>query len=357
LSRGTSPLASLVATLADGWPLDWSAIEESASDERTRQAVRGLKTVAAIASFHRDGVPTRSRRPPSAQGTPTTQASAPTSQSRPGPTPPGSGRWGRFRLLSLLGQGGYGEIYRALDTQLDREVALKLLKPSRTSLDLTRRLLDEARMLAQVRHPNVAAVYGAAEQEGRAGFWMELIHGVTLEDLLRLRGPQSASEAALVGRDLCRALAAVHGAGLVHGDVKTSNVMRETGGRIVLMDFGAGASQGRSSGGSVMGTPLYTAPELHAGERPSVSSDIYSLGVLLFRLATSAYPRRVGRFGDLAEAHAAGPPLSLRDLRPELPDAFVSAVERAIAQAPGERPRSAGSLQALLGVVLGVPLP
>ncbi len=263
--------------------------------------------------------------------------------------------WGRFRLLAPLGIGAFGEVHRAIDTELDREVALKLLKPSRRDPEHAGRLLAEARMLAQVRHPNVASIYGVSEHDGRVGFWMELVHGMTLEELLRTQGPRSAAEAALVGIDLCRALAAVHAAGLVHGDVKTANVMRETGGRIVLMDFGAGGSRGRESNGRVMGTPLYTAPEVHSGRAASVQSDVYSLGVVLFRLVTSAYPRKAVRFGSLAEPLECGPPLSLRDLRPELPTVFASIVERAIAAEPACRPQTAGTLQAALGSVLGIP--
>jgi serine/threonine protein kinase len=105
-------------------------------------------------------------------------------------------------------------------------------------------------MLAQVRHPNVVSVFDVCEHEGKFGLWIELVRGVTLEALLRSRGPMSAGEAALVGQNLCRALAAVHAAGLVHRDVKTANVMREVGGRLVLMDLGAGGyrrPEGRGS--------------------------------------------------------------------------------------------------------------
>jgi serine/threonine-protein kinase len=268
--------------------------------------------------------------------------------------PAASVRWNRFRLLRRIGHGGYGEIYQALDTQLDREVALKLLKPSRTGRAQALQILAEARMLAQVRHPNVVAVYGAAEHDGRAGFWMELVHGDTFEELLRLHGPWSAAEAALAGQDLCRALAALHGAGLLHRDVKTANIMRETGGRVVLMDLGAGSSLGCRSGG-LIGTPQYTAPEVCTGAEATVASDLYSLGVVLFRLVTARYPRRVGGAANPFEPADGGASLSLRDLRPDLPEAFVGVVERALCRDPRGRPASAGSMRAALGAVLGIP--
>ena len=325
-------LAGLVGSVADGWPQDWNALHARADDDRVRSALSSLRIVAAIADFHRC-------IPPADHETPAPEAR------------PALEHWGRFLLRKKLGEGAYGDVYEAYDTQLDRDVALKLLKPGPSSADLAQRLLGEARMLARVRHPHVASVYGAGEHDGRAGMWMELVRGVNLEELLFARGPMSASEAALVGVDLCRALAAVHGAGLVHRDVKASNVMREVGGRIVLTDFGAGHDRGRPKR-QCAGTPLYLAPEVLAGSEATVPSDLYSLGVVLFRLVTVAYPRRADHLDDLLGAQGAG---TLRDLRPDLPEAFVAAVEQALATDPADRPQSAGALRAGLGLVLGVP--
>ena len=334
-SAGLADLAGLVASVADGWPQDWRALHARAEDDRTRRALSSLRAVGAIAAFHR-------HLPPAGGQEPAPDARA------------ALGQWGRFLLLRRLGEGAYGDVYQAYDTQLDRDVALKLLKPSRSSADPTPRLLSEARMLARVRHPNVAAVYGAGEHDGQAGMWMELVRGSNLEELLSARGPMGASEAALVGLDLCRALAAVHGAGLVHRDVKASNVMREVGGRIVLTDFGAGHYRGREPKCQLVGTPLYLAPEVLAGSEATALSDLYSLGVVLFRLVTRSYPQGEDRLEDLIEIPAVDT-TPLHDLRPDLPDAFVAAVERALALDPADRPQSAGALRAELGLVLGVP--
>jgi RNA polymerase sigma factor (sigma-70 family) len=164
---------------------------------------------------------------------------------------------------------------------LDREVALKALRrqESAHSREATA-VIDEGRMLAQVRHPNVVTVHGADRSAGRVGLWMEFIQGQTLEHLLRERGPFGAGEATLIGLDVCRALSAVHRAGLLHRDIKARNVMREHGGRIVLMDFGAGVDHGDSddSASGLAGTPLYMAPEVLNGKEASVGSDIYSVG-------------------------------------------------------------------------------
>src|SRR5262249_11140650 len=153
-------------------------------------------------------------------------------------------RWGPLEVRHRIGSGSFGEVFVARDPRLQREVALKLRRAG--ALERSKRWLDEARRLARVRHPNVVTVYGADQHDGRGGLWMELVHGRTLEERLRHEGPLGAREGALIGAELCAALAAVHGQGLVHGDVKTHNVMREgapgasrDAGRIVLMDFGS----------------------------------------------------------------------------------------------------------------------
>ena len=348
-------LEGLIASVADGWPQDWDAIHALGPDEGTRRAVSSLRTVAAIADFHRGVTPllrencTRHRR---TSGSLAESPRGDRSASEELCPPPG--RWGRFVLLKKLGEGGFGEVYQAHDTQLDRDVALKLLR-RRSSADPGERLLREARMLARVRHPNVASVYGAGVHEGRAGLWMELVRGANLEELLRMRGPMSACEAALVGIDVCRALAAVHAAGLVHRDVKASNVLREVGGRIVLTDFGAGSDPGLRRRRGLAGTPLYLAPEVLAGSEATVQSDLYGLGVVLFRMVTDSYPRRVLNVETPFEPTHAEVPTSLHDLRPDLPDAFVAAVELVLAADPDNRPSSAGAFRSMLGLVLGVP--
>ena len=148
--------------------------------------------------------------------------------------------------------------------------------------------MDEARRLARLRHEHVVQVYGAEEHDGRVGLWTELVRGESLEQLVADRGPLGAREAALVGLDVCAALAAVHGAGLVHRDVKAQNVMREAGGRVVLMDFGTGEDLAGTS--RLVGTPFYLAPEIFRGQKASVQSDLYSVGVLLFYLVTGKFP-------------------------------------------------------------------
>jgi serine/threonine protein kinase len=259
--------------------------------------------------------------------------------------------WGRLQLLERIGSGAFGDVYRAYDTHLQQEVALKLSNSDRWP---NAHALRESRNLARVRHPNVVALHDAATSEGRVGFWMELIRGATLSELLRNCGSFSAREATIIGEDLCRAVAAVHAAGLIHGDIKAQNVMREHGGRVVLMDFGAsqGFDENSHELGRLTGTPVYLAPEVLNGGDPTVATDIYSLGVLLFHLVTCDYPVQKASVEELREAHRRGWLRRLDDLRPGLPDIFVTAIERALVADPDKRYGSADDMLATLSQVL-----
>ena len=222
-------------------------------------------------------------------------------------------------------------MYRAFDPRLGREVALKVLRASVPIPELQTRVMRESRNLAKVQHPNVVAVHGAQAGVRRTGFWMELIRGTTLAHVLRTQGPFAAEEAAVVGRELCRAVSAVHDAGLVHGDIKAQNVMREGSGRVVLMDFGSSQSRDemRTLGEQLTGTLHYLAPEVLNGGAPSVAADIYSLGVLLFHLVTGDYPVLAASIEELKQAHANGCVRRLTDFHCLLPQAFLNAVDGA----------------------------
>lgn len=337
-------LGILASAILDGTPIDWPTAT-STGDASDQDVVRQLQIVAEIAALHRNLDPTRSSAP------------APVldlDETRPAIA------WGHLRLLEPVGRGTFGEVYRAWDTHLDREVALKLLRtgpvpedPS-ASLSDPARVVNEGRLLARVRHPNVITVYGAEPRDGRVGIWMEFIRGKTLHQIVEQQGAFGARETATVGIDLCHALAAVHRAGLLHRDMTARNVMREEGGRVVLMDFGAGHEySGESSGRSdVMGTPLYMAPELFTGGLADQRTDIYALGALLYYLVTRSFPVNGRSLADIRDAHARGERARLRDVRPDLPSAFVKAVEQATAANPADRFLTAGDLEAALDAAM-----
>ena len=267
-------------------------------------------------------------------------------------------RWGRLLLQERVGAGVYGEVYRAFDESLRRDVAVKLLRASGRSAELlAAKVLNEGRLLARVSHRNVVTVHGVDTHDGRVGLWMEFIRGNTLEQLLERQGPFGGREASLLGQDLCRALAAVHAAGLVHRDVKAQNVIREEGGRLVLMDFGTGLlleDDEAVKASPVAGTPLYLSPEVLAGADASPQSDIYSLGVLLFHLVTGSYPYVARSLTELRRMHDRGERKRLHDLRPDLSEGFVHVVERALESDPTERYASVGAMQRGLTHALGL---
>ncbi len=321
-------LVDLAASVADGTPIDWDAVEGRAPG-RERRIARHLRLVESIAALHRSipsAEPDRTQKEVEA---------------------PDGKRWGRLVLLEVIGQGTSCEVHRAWDTELHRNVALKLLHDDdggEGRREARERLMNEARRLARLRHEHVVQVYGAEEHDGRVGLWTELVRGESLEEIVQRSGPLGAREAALVGLDVCAALAAVHGAGLLHRDVKAQNVMREGGGRIVLMDFGTG--EDLSSGTSrLVGTPLYLAPEIFAGQKASVQSDIYSLGVMLFYLVTGNFPVTAATMEQLRQAHVNRQRRTLRDLRPDVPEAFIRVVERALDSDPSRRFHSVGELE------------
>ncbi|HET7219503.1 MAG TPA: serine/threonine-protein kinase [Vicinamibacterales bacterium] len=261
--------------------------------------------------------------------------------------------WGRLKVGETIGEGAFGEVYRAFDPVGGCDVALKLMRPRPTGDRPRTRALREYRNLAKVHHPNVVEAYGVGVEGRRAGLWMELVRGATLAQMLQTRGPFTGEEAAFVGQALCRALAAVHAAGLVHADVKVQNVMQAECGRTVLMDFGASLrhTATRTRRARLTGTLVYLAPEVLSGGRPSIAADIYSLGVLLFLLVTGRYPVYGSSFAELARAHAYGCVWRLKRLNPDVPDAFAEAVEGALEDI-SRRYRSAAEMGAALSAVV-----
>jgi serine/threonine-protein kinase len=326
-------LFAIATAVSDGAPVDWVAAESSASDDGDRLRIRHLRVLAQIIDIH-------SSDPPGA-------SVGELLDSIRGANPPGLCRadpirWGPLSILEKVGRGRFGDVYRAFDPRLAREVALKLLRHRRAGEDdLGPAVIEEGRLMARVRHPNVVTIYGAELIEGRVGLWMEFVRGRTLEEELAARGPFGWIDAAHVGIELCQALAAVHRTGLVHRDVKAQNVLRGEDGRVALADFGTGREVDEAAVAEadheLAGTPLYLAPELFRAERATPASDVYSAGVVLYHLVTGSYPVRGRTLGELKALHEEGAKVPLLTLRPELPDAFATVIERALASEPASR--------------------
>src|SRR5262245_4949722 len=283
-TESDDPLLETALAVTDRQAVDWPGVKRGNPEQA--QVVAGLEAVDTIATAHGNVEAPDGGTDAAARDVAFT--------------------WGRLEAWRSIGAGAYGEVWSAWDRGLEREGALKLRHAD--SGVSARRWLEEARRLAQVRHPNVVTVHGADEHDGRAGLWMDRLHGRTLDELLTLLGPCSAREAAAIGVDLCAALAAVHANRLVHGDLKTQNVMREgapghpTGaGRVVLMDFGSAHASSATPGAASPGTPLYTPPEVLRGGRTTAAADLYALGVVLYRLVTGRYPVEATSLSELRE--------------------------------------------------------
>lgn len=317
--NANDPLLSVAGKITSGVPVDWKELQDQIATPDQAAVVAELRALERYARVNE--------------------------------TIPAS--WGRFQIIEQIGVGTFGVVYRANDPTLQIEVALKVIKPRHPELaSECEKALDEARRLVRIKHSNVVRVYGAEQVGDEIGLSMELVRGQTLEDIVKRQAPFGANEATLIGIELCRALAAVHAAGILHGDIKAHNLMREQGGRTVLMDFGTGRDLKRepsTPGSDFAGTPLYLAPEVFAGSNRTMASEIYSVGVLLYFLVTGSYPvlgetRTV--IGQLHDQRGARRPL--RDVRPDLPGAFIRVVEHALAERPEERFDTAGALESAL---------
>ena len=261
-------------------------------------------------------------------------------------------RWGSLEIRELIGEGSFAEVYRAHDPVLERDIALKLQRQDAHLTD-PKAYIDEARRLARVRHPHVLAIHGADIHDGRVGLWADLLSGHTLEEEIQTAAPMRPDEVVRLSVPLADALSEVHRCGLIHGDVKASNVFLTEKGEPVLMDFGAGSDSGEGVGTSVaQGSPLSMAPELFEAGTSTAKSDLYSLGVLIYRLLSGVYPIEAGSFEALAKVHsrrAAGSPLEIR-----APRGLKKLLAALLAPVPAERP-TADEAAAALRWIQGAP--
>jgi predicted Ser/Thr protein kinase len=257
--------------------------------------------------------------------------------------PPGTLLGGRYRVVSLLGRGGMGEVYRATDLKLKQPVALKFL-PEAAARDarLLARLHGEVRLARQISHPNVCRVYDIGELEGTTFIAMEYIDGEDLASLLRRIGRLPHDKALEIARKLCAGLAAAHDKGVVHRDLKPGNVMIDSRGQVLITDFGL-ASTARDGNRTPVrsGTPAYMAPEQLAGREVSVRSDLYALGLVLYEMFTGRAPYTEPR-------QPADRPPSLSSVARDVDVTIVRAIERCLEHDPRDRPSSALAVAAAL---------
>jgi eukaryotic-like serine/threonine-protein kinase len=284
-----------------------------------------------------------------------TRAAAPPEPSRPGAGPRvGQLFANRYVVLSILGKGGMGRVYRALDRELDDEIALKVLAPDAFGEGsfTVPALRQEIRLARKITHPNVVRTHDLGEFGGLRFLTMEYVPGTTLREVIDRRGAISLGPGLQIAKQLCRGLAAVHEAGILHRDVKPPNIMVLPNGVVKLMDFGiARPSEGidpASEVGQTVGTPYYMSPEQARGLALDERSDVYAVGVVLYELFTGKRPIEGRDPAEVMRAHASASPVPPGSLRPDLPELLDRIVMSCLAKSPERRPPSANDLHGAL---------
>ncbi len=255
----------------------------------------------------------------------------------------------RYELLEEIGRGGMGVVYRALDTRLDRIVALKRL-PERLRRHHPRALqffLREAQSAARLNHPNIVTLYDADRQNGQFFITMELLEGQPLQAILNERGQLSPSNVLGIARQVCRGLDYAHVQGVIHRDIKTANLFVTTDRVVKIMDFGLAKVLEEVRGATTLlsGTPYYMSPEQVLGRDVDHRSDLYSLGATLFELATGRVPFETG---EVAYHHRHSPAPDPRSLRAELSDPIADLILQLLEKEPDRRPASAAEVLRVL---------
>jgi len=252
---------------------------------------------------------------------------------------------GNLELLDLLGAGGMGEVWKARDPELDRLVAVKLLAPDLRGSTYDERFRREARAAAAVSHPNVAQVYFAGVHEGRLYYVMELVRGRSLAELLATLGRLSGSRAIDLLRQACEGLRAARQAGVIHRDVKPSNLMvEEESGRLKIVDFGLARrveiDATLTRAGAVLGTPSYMSPEQVQGDDLDQRADIYSLGATFYHLVCGEPPYSAASAIEVLRRHVSAELPPVRSRNPAVPEAVAVVIERMLAKEPRARYQS-----------------
>ncbi|MEL6108195.1 MAG: serine/threonine-protein kinase [Planctomycetota bacterium] len=263
-----------------------------------------------------------------------------------------------FRVDRLIGEGGMGFVFEAVDTRLKRPVALKLVKPdASTGASGYQRFLREARLMASIQHENMVTIFDVGHVGDFPFLAMELLEGETLESrLTRERRVPPATVTGIV-RQICRGLRAAHREGIVHRDIKPSNLwLQAPDDTVKILDFGLArdTSSALTQAGSLLGTPKYLSPEQARGEPVDVRTDLYSLGVTAYRMLSGQLPFDEPTTTQQLSAIVAKRPKSIGTLCPGLPDELIHVIDGLLAKEPEDRPADAESVIRLLDAIVEV---
>lgn len=266
-----------------------------------------------------------------------------------------------YEVEAVVGSGGIGVLYRARQVRLDRPVALKLVEADTAREPVVReRLRREARTVAALDHPNIVPLYEAGEEDGTVYIVTRWVDGTELGTLIRRDGPLEPGRAARIAAQIASALEVAHEKGLIHRDIKPSNAILTSEDHVYLTDFGltkrAESASGFTAAGQMLGTIDYVAPEQIEGGESDARGDVYGLACVLFETLTGA-PPFAGAGGGMAKmwAHLNAEPPSVREQRPDVPQALDEVIRRGLAKRPDDRPSAEAFGAAVLKAVGEAP--
>jgi len=260
------------------------------------------------------------------------------------------GTLGPYRIVKELGRGGMGAVYAAVDTRLDRQLALKVMLPAfAADASAKERFLREARAAAKISHDNVVTVYEADEREGVPYISMQFLEGYPLDEYLKKKGNPTVSQVLRIAAEAAAGLAAAHKIGLVHRDIKPGNIWLEApNGRVKVLDFGLAkpvdAEVELTKSGAIVGTPAYMSPEQARGEKVDSRTDLFSLGAVLYRLCTGRLPFHGPTTMAVLMALGTEEPPPVRELNPAVPEPLAALIHQLLAKRADARPQSAAEV-------------
>ncbi|UCE41820.1 MAG: protein kinase [Candidatus Aminicenantes bacterium] len=267
---------------------------------------------------------------------------------------------GRYQIMTELGKGGMGRVYRALDQKINEEVAIKLIKPEIAKDKRTiERFSNELKMARKIAHRNVCKMYYLGEEEGAHYITMEYIPGEDLKSMIRMSGQLSTSTVIKIAGQVCDGLNEAHRLGVIHRDLKPNNIMIDKQGNARIMDFGIARSlstEGITGSGIIIGTPEYMSPEQVEGKETDQRSDIYSLGVILYEMATGRVPFEGDTPFTIGVKHKSEMPTNPQELNDQIPDDLSEIILKCLEKDKEKRFQSAEEVQTdLTRIAGGIP--